>query len=1561
MPPKLTNTQPSVASSAYRRAAEREAPAPDDVPLRALTTAGRSTATHQPGAGTALTLTRAGAAGRTPETQALEAQMTREGVTLEELHSMLPTGGRFDQAAAHGRPVTTFSDVAGFITLPVSTASIKDAEKWPVISDKALEGGHYVDRHFVVGYGNRLVSMQDVQAFFNPSSQASRDAIGNKSFKEWMRVKSAASTLYARTRAAQADRPVMQLPPNARPFPSDPSWTDSEQGMHAYGQTGTRKMRDDAGNETLVVSDFKTGYVAYNPTENGLHFIITSPEKNHQVGRPRELRNNRLVPVSTNIEGAEIGRLDGILDIETLGPKGSEDGVKLAALRWPRDQSNADKVWRITYENNAVHEVTFTATGPRLVPIFPAPAQRSAMRPLDAQHVDMSMLSYDGSNTGPFGSRAGYANPQLILANGDRYPAALVDQDPTSFGAQAKALAKGIGELMTLGPAAGNNPGMTAAVFNTILQALTTAVFAGGSAAVAEHLRGPGTFIPGAHSFSASGSGPVTPQRLAGAVALIVLAQNALTKLFNLAYENTLPQSVKSKAELYGQFNNELLLPFVGEFVRQFLNYGLEKLAKVPRGNYKDVLMCFAGAAATSLVQAMRNRSGNPENHPALDMLGKLAQFLVGDLVPRSMGAVVGNPHGAGLNGKDLSEAILNRLSARGIDKAVAPVLHSLFNSLGWFGPNAGAHDAQLNAEHRQGKLAAVQSINQELSTTLDRLLESAWDAASNDTGIVGKTTHAAHRATHATRQFTDSLGIGSRATNLIELKEVTDAKQFHALAGPARQQYLREQSEAITARVAASAGVRNGARPIHNNVAELPLAMQAQSTTLLNKRQTDLEHGMPGPLYPLRPASNMLGPAVPYYAEASTVLGGKSERVDQTMTTFTREPVKDINPIHLELASAPGMPIPGKAPAPGKDQAGLRPLTVSIQRGVEKSVVKYTKQSGPFHYLQRWDETGQVRHTPIADGIDARTRVVNERGNTTGDPDRQVSGMDVLRVNFGALHGQQYAGPLMRAVVSEAPYLQPGEAGPENALRQGDLVSLTEIFSTTSSSLLAASFLAPQGFNAAAVAHRSRIVIDGGGHQPVATSIANLTELKQAETIFTPGTAFMIAKVVRDPVKPEDGAENLGQVVHFKRVNLWEMEDKYRTWHAAVAEGEDAVRKRLERGPDNTTALAANGLRIEDGDLMMHPLTGNFYKFNASNCMQPDFHGSKNYFLGKPIETDPGKTGRTRFPFTSESSTRGMRHEINMRLFSGDPDVPFMNDLTKNHAYEVDKCHAGYYDTSDKTRQTDQVRRVAQYRAEDTARLDAIKARARVVADQLNRMGIAQAFAEPTSAERAGGQRFPGHVLAQVVASAMRQPLRVVAVDPQGKPETEQGKLKLTADLMSTFDKIALQHDPEGATMIGVGRHGYYAIQERGGKTQAIPVRMSGAGHTPGNLLHVILASSTQAAAQFYALGSVVAKKAASSAKMPGQFPVDEEDAQTAAEEQSAGVEKLLDRLKNYAAADYLPMQHWVAGFDGQGDGADAFPVPATPTAVASGTGRIEEVDEDEDEDAITVLPPKR
>jgi hypothetical protein len=178
--------------------------------------------------------------------------------------------------------------------------------------------------------------------------------------------------------------------------------------------------------------------------------------------------------------------------------------------------------------------------------------------------------------------------------------------------------------------------------------------------------------------------------------------------------------------------------------------------------------------------------------------------------------------------------------------------------------------------------------------------------------------------------------------------------------------------------------------------------------------------------------------------------------------------------------------------------------------------------------------------------------------------------------------------------------------------------------------------------------------------------------------------------------------------------------------------------------------------------------------------------------------------------------------------------------------------------------------------------------------------------------------------LLAELASSALRQPLRMIAVDASGRVQTEPGTdgepqaLKL-GDINKTFDKVDLAWEKQGHAMIGVGPHGYYTLAYKDGKLAATPVRISAQGHTAGNLLHAIAASAlpNPGASRYVEKDGVLKTatedrlktSAAMLTGMPGAYPAEPEFDLSVDQD----VAELLGQIKAYAGADYVPMQKWL------------------------------------------------
>lgn len=1436
---------------------------------------------------------------KSEETTALEQKMVKIGLGEEAFRALIPKGGKFVPSASYGKPVASPNDEVGIIVFPQTHRGASKTEMLAVVKDKVVttdENGARVEQeqYFVKGYANRLVGMKELMDFkagdHEPEAGKAPDPDMGISFLSHLYTLSSQSRLYARERPEDSDRVVMPLPPNARPLPRIDNWANGEPLLHPFGPKG---KKPDGGK-----SDFHVGYVDYNDTENRLIFFLAD-QKSHAKGRQSQMRNGVTVPASTNVDGPIVAQIQGIKKVEVMGAAGVEAGVKLASLRKFLRNRDKNKVLNITTEDNAVHELRFTDKGIRLTRLLPRPGKLDAMTPLD--DADISLYNYQGRNTGPNGSPEGYADPELILSTGDALKASTLTTDPTSTSHMLASAGRMALEVATLNPRIGNNPGTAAAFLNTGIKALGTGGAVMGMTALLNHVKDGGTLLPGAHDFSSSGAGHASPASVGGAVATIVPVQNMLNEVFDFMYDKTVPDAWKQKDNVMGQAINEFALPFLAESARLLVNYGIEKNAfDLPRGDSRDIASLFLTAALTTGVRLMRERSGDPAHHPGIDSVGIGMQFFLGDLVGRGLGAAASDPQRkGGIEAVNYGEAYLSRFITRVYDKLAAPLAATWLNHFGVTGDNAGAYDNQLNHENRlNGWKADAQALSQNITTEIDKYLAASGEAIRNDIEATAGPAQTMRKWAHRLHQNTDTLFARAKQANEEDMKAMREALKFPDMSPSEQDAYLEKLKDLTERRVAASAG-EGDAVPIHNNMDELPPVMKKKISSLMDgflaKYGPDAVEGEEKPLYITRPSPDFLGAPLPYDAKPSTTFGAKTRRIEQAITTFTREPVSDIKRLHDLLAESRGMP-----KKPEDSRAEYERLSRAILAQVWQAEVKYTVQSGPFHYKLRWNDTGQPHYTEVVPGVPLKTTRMNRRGNEDGDASRQVSGKDALLVNLGALHGVNHAGPVMRAVVSEAAYLQGAAPEGMKAIHVGDHVSLSEIFSVTNSSVLAAAFEAPQGYNSADSSRRARIVIDGDGHHPTPIPIADETDLKQVESLMMPGTAFVVSKIVSDPAKPGDkDKENLGQVIHLKRVNLWEQEVKYRKL-AALNLGE-ADRSLGITSVNGVPTFRHDDLTLTDGEQILHPETGNFYKVSLKDGkFRLDFVRNKNYFLGSDLDGNEGQLGRTRFPYTAENSTRGVRDEINEMLLMQDAAVPYLNDMTKNVSYEIDRRAGGYYDPGNK------------YKQEDDQALAAMQGRAAEVSGALAQLRMDKRLPIREIGE---GKPFPGQMLAEVAASALRKPLRMIQVDDKGavvhKPGADgEPHAAVVCDIDKTFDKVDLRWEKEGHTMIGVGPHGYYSMAYKDGKLKATPVRINGSGHMPGNLLHAIAAGAMpNPHGSRYVEHNGVLKTA--DQYMPGAFP---DDPPLFGSTVDGDIGKLFEKLKQYAGADYVPMQKWMA-----------------------------------------------
>jgi len=623
--------------------------------------------------------------------------------------------------------------------------------------------------------------------------------------------------------------------------------------------------------------------------------------------------------------------------------------------------------------------------------------------------------------------------------------------------------------------------------------------------------------------------------------------------------------------------------------------------------------------------------------------------------------------------------------------------------------------------------------------------------------------------------------------------------------------------------------------------------------------------------------------------AKPSRIPGVRTPVIPQDFTTFSNRIVEPVYETHDVVAEESGIP-----KSPDDSLPHYQRLDGLMVKLMFYCFQRYGELSGPFHYKFRWDKTGQPVFTEIVKnlGIHLETSAVNQPDNPSGDPGKQVTAIMGLIINLAALHAKIFPGLHHRAAVTEAHYYDAGELTAEKLaelekqmikhIQTGDLVGLSEILSSSVGSALTPGFLVTQGASATDNARRQHFVIDNKG---AGMSIANSTAKRQAETVTLSGAAYIVEDVTSNPPKPKPpegkkAMENLGQVVHLSRVDLWQMQRNHR----------DFMKNDLSR--------------LQNGTLMMNE-QGHIFAYRRGKELEPK--PAFNYYLGTTLdEAGSENLSRLLYPFTSENSPRGIREEINHALVTtGMKWVrPYLNDMIKNTTYERDRMNDGYYDPENP------------YRLEDEQRWNQIASRAGEVTTALNNLVIDQPFPELNRSPAL----FKGQMLAEVTSSALRKALTIICTDKDGKIERDNGwtpdlktagQLKTVCNIHNCFDKVDLQHDNPGPGMVGLGPNGFYAIGWIDFVPQALPVQIEGNGHTPGNLLHAISATYPNPGGTRYRMlpSGIKAGK-----KDGWQLKLERHLTEPARNSLEKAVVELLDVLKEYAASPYDPMTEWLA-----------------------------------------------
>ncbi|MEO6921893.1 MAG: hypothetical protein ABI171_23145 [Collimonas sp.] len=1371
---------------------------------------------------------------------ALEQEKGDHGVTQARFDQFMSKHQAvFSPSASAGRDLRSLNDTAGVLLIPARDGRFTVMERLKVVADTVHVGNTGTEqRLFVVGYGGRPIKLDELDHALEEINAAPGAAVKGKGkvpatqmetpLRSAIMALSEHSPLSARRDSKESDDKFMLLPPNPSIFPRKSTWANAEHAMpHGVG------TRDADG--------FFPIYMDHNKIEN--HLLIFKKEKSATAGKSEAGH-----PTSVNIDGAVLADIQGIKSIEVMGPAGQEMGVKGAKLRsWADLNLNldlesgraprADVTLHITTEDAAVHRLVLGDNGIKMSLVNPQPALagKAAGRAFGMDEtvharVDVDVYSYQGRDTGKTGSKDGFADPELILSTGDKLKAG-----PLLKGPPAAALATGTGGIRrftgdtvadaasaatevlaghgqslaklvlgaaTMAPTLAGGRGAVTYTLNLATKSfVTAAVVVGLNDALKFYKHSPnGAIAGGSHGFSAAGGQSVNPEVLFCAITSMVVVQEALTHVFSFVGK-FIPAQSKDRETKASILLNDLLVPAIPEFTRLVSNLLVQKGFGFNRGSKADVIgLLGASLVNAGIDQLWKNRVGEEENHPAAHSARAIARFM-NDIAFRSLGNTYNS---AKFNSHtvvaDYREAIVTRLATRSLDKLVLPIVATVLNGCGIVGPNAGAYDGQIERERGfNNAISVLLGFANDVAAVGDRMGAHFGDIKMIRNAIFSVTDSLEH-----VKQWSNRITLKPKGRIEGEIIAVHDAIEFHAMAPQQQQEYLEQLEQTmnemvanLTAQGASSSsqpdpGNLPTAQPVQNNRSQLPpksaayMARLDQDHALYMQQATKDTPGYSA--YPVNLSFD--GKAHPAGAAAAPFGLSDSAKIPKTLTTWSWNAQAYALPTHEAMLKGPGL---------DSMRASKPELSPELQKNITQAVRDYTIESQYFHYPLRWESTGQAKHQPVVPGIDFVYNIMNKPGNTEGPSeshrmggDKHFDPIEAIHINLGALHSKKFPAIVQRAVVTEAPYVERKTADtPDCHVATGDVATLTEILSASMSSRLAAAFGQALGFGAAPKAQNQRLVM----RQQTALNISAESDLGQAEVIVLPGALYNIRHVDKSPPKPQlqpgepqDLAKDIGQVVYMDSIDTGKLEKRY----CDFLEGK----------------LTA----ADDGASMVHPESGHFHTYDAKSRQAVYEAPTKNYFLGRPLESASPSTvhARWRHPYTSDFSPRTTKDAIHAAILRGDPIVAHLDDATKNIHHEHFRLLNGYYETPTGIREVEQKAVVRKQAA-----------------------AISAAFPERSDLILTVVNGMPGEMLAWTAASMLRKPVSMVRVGPGHEIDMDS-----RVDINKTYDKVSLFAEP--AVMIGVGDDGFYAIRSEDGKHTALKMDVSGEGHSAGNLLHV-------------------------------------------------------------------------------------------------------------------------
>jgi hypothetical protein len=1456
---------------------------------------------------------------------------TDYGATREDMTRFL---GRFEAAlvpsASAGAQLADLNDHSHVLKLTAhGPHGMTVAERLPVISQTLP--GEAEPRFFVKGYGDRLIKLADLEALEGTGMLAHRPPRGGAepdleagspradrpslprgdmetSLRSSIKQLSMDSALHARRSLAESDDPIMQMPPNPSAMPKEAQWWSSPETatLPGFGPTLANGLTALTPHfyksERLFLITAMEGYEEFQGRP-------TPPSDRPPALRAQTAGDLEHPPSAVNVGGPVLAKIRGVKQWEVVGPA-ELTGVKSAkgarafealmdTLREQLGQARAEGasakpvVIRFTTDDQAVHELTASTQGARLRLVNPTPSlgHGDSAGMMQAGHgaaADIDLYSYEGQYNGLHASKSGTPEPALVLSTGEALPAGpLIKGAGPLVPTVLKRTLHAASRLATSQPAfgLGNQRPLDYTINTAVKVAAKTGVVYGFN--MLGRMASAGIGVAG---LSSQGGGNIGFDGLAKAVGCMVAAQEATT--FAMAqFGKMMPAHFQWPEGRMGRFAVRAMLPSAEEMLRLSLNMKLQQAFGLHRGNAVDVMALASASVAKGGVEWMKSRAGDPANHAAAHLSLTLLYNTIYN-VARGVSNAFTLPGG---DGHPSARTVGATLAARAIgrlDTMYEPMLTTMLNSAGLVGDNASAYDHQMSRETR--------GMGDPISI-IDRAITDVSNAA---TGLAGRKLEENRTAMmmllnvregmEGVRQYLSRFPLEHEAGRFSEIGAelaAVHASIQHA-SQPLHPEREKEMDLRLQEKLDALIEAADGG-PAADEAQDRPEALRYDVALLDAKDRETFERqsraareqwSSRGSL----PQTSQFHEIVNDYSNRGRPVDARpgllldSAEVPRNVTTWTRRGQAAAWPTTQLMAGAPGIHTP-------RTDTGLPPVSELLQKRATNSAFLYTVESGMFHLPLRFDYVGQLQYQPIRpkSAISVPHMVLTASAHKPDGGEGLVDPSAILDVNLAARYAPKFPANLDRAAVTEASYIAPGgqtrfgqpvEPGkaPNKAVTEGEVVALTEMYSATTSSRMAAYFGA--GINAGATRDRSLRI-----HAKLLSGVnfAKVSDLAQGEVVAVPGVLMRVRKIDADAGKgpavnaPGKDVQDLGQVVYFEQVNTYELEQRFQAKKAQpsvdLREGEEAMEPRSGHLLKATRHPAPDAWVFDLGEDRFRRLDS----VKDAGRQVLEWSNNKSYFLGRGLEDmdrageqGPPERARWLHPYSGDQSMRAIKEATHALILGKDPLVSEgLLDLATENVHHAHFREAGGYAATDAARKA-------------AAQRQAIREQAGAVADAIGEKSLSS----PLSTQDAASFSW-------LMTSLLRKRIELVVLDAAGQAEHtpfdmtyDKIDLKREAALSDLSDK---RHEP--AHVIVVSPDGVFTPQVRGGRREMVRMDEAGDGPTLGGLVHALVRQAYPEAGHYAedAVGGLRPDKAA-----------------------QRSAQDILDTMKDAARADYRPLQ---------------------------------------------------